>query len=239
MRIRAISCAVIALAAGTAQAALFSFASGSASQAWTFQGTGLGVQDGTGPNDPITLMIDDNNGPLPTLNVSTQFNANFALSYAGSVPLGGGALSHNYTALGSFSFVDMVSGTPLLTVNFNNALFTARGLTNSWFTTASLQGDANGGAGVTMVWQGANLPGYGLAPGTLVNAGFGFDLTALNTSGALPYGGQSPGTGLTPNFAPVGNWFAEASFSAVGAIPAPGAGVALGLGMLAARRRRR
>jgi MYXO-CTERM domain-containing protein len=238
MRFRAISCALIALAAGSAQAAFFSFASGSAGNAWTFNGNGLTITDGTGTN-PITLLIDDNNGPLATLNVSSTFDANIILAYAGSTNLGGGNFAHNYTAQGTFSFTDMVSGTPLLNVAFTGALFTAQGGQNSWYSTAALQGNPSGGATVTMNWTGANLPGYNLAPGSLVNQSFAFDFSALNTSGALPYGGQSPGTPLTANFVPTGTWFSEASFSAAGNIPAPGALALLGLGTLVATRRRR
>src|SRR5687767_11935758 len=147
MWIRATSFAAVVVAAGAAQGAFFSFASGSASSAWTFQGNGLNFTDGTGPNDPITLFIDDNNGPLPTLGVSTQFNSNVALAYSGSVNLGGGNFSHNYTAQGSYSFTDILSGVTLLTVNFNNALFTAQGAALSWYPTAALQAS---GPGVSM-----------------------------------------------------------------------------------------
>ncbi len=239
MKIRAISCAVLALAAtGAANAAFFSFASGSAGNAWTFNGNSLAFTDGTG-NNPVSLLIDDNNGPLATLSVSTVFDANVILAYAGSTALGGGNFAHNYTAQGSFSFLDIASGTPLLNVAFTGALFTAQGGQSSWYSTGSLQGNPANGATVNMTWTGANLPGYGLAPGALEQQGFAFDLSALNTSGALPYAGQNPGTALTPNFAPVGPWFSEGSFSASGVIPAPGAGILLGLGALAAARRRR
>jgi MYXO-CTERM domain-containing protein len=238
MRIRALSCALVALAAGSAQAAMFSFGSGSAGNAWTFTGNGLGITDGTGAN-PLTLLIDDNNGPLPTLNVSTTFDANITLAYVSSVSIGGGNFAHTYTAQGNFSFFDVPAGSPLLNVAFTGALFTAMGAQNSWYSTGSLQGNPAGGATVTMTWTGANLPGYNLAPGALVNQSFAFDLSALNTSGVIPYGGQNPGTSLTPNFAPTGAWFAEASFSAMGNIPSPGALALLGLGSLVALRRRR
>ena len=235
---RILACAAIALTAGSAQAAFFSFASDTADHAWTFTGSGANVSDATGVNDPIILHIDDNNGVLPRLDVSTQFNASYSLVFQGDVSLGGGVFSHNYLASGSYQFIDIPSGTTLLTVNFTNCLFTARGGAASWFSTAALQGDDGNGATVSMIWGGANLPGYGLAPGALpAPRGFGFDHTALNTSGVIPWNGQNPGVGLT-NMLPNATWFSEASFSASTA-PAPGGVAVLGLAGLALARRRR
>ena len=240
MMSRILACAAVALAAGSAQAAFFSFASDSRDHAWTYSGTGANVVDATAPNDPVTLLIEDNNGALPALSVSAQFNALYTLTFAGDVPLGGGAVSHNYLASGSFHFVDVASGTNLLTVNFTNCLFTARGLASSWFSTGALQGDNGSGATVDMIWSGASLPGYGLAPGALAgDRGFGFDLTSLNTSGAIPYGGQNPGVALDQNHFPTQTWFSEASFSASAVVPTPGSIAVIGLAGLAAARRRR
>lgn len=239
MTFRLLSCAAIALATGSAQASFFSFASDSRDNAWTFSGTGANVVDATAPNSPVTLLIEDNNGGLPALSVSTQFNALISLTFAGDVPLGGGAVSHNYTASGSYHFMDVAAGVNLLTINFTNCLFTARGLTSSWFSTAALQGDDGSGASVVMIWSGANLPQYGLTPGVLpAPRGFAFDMTALNTSGAIPYNGQNPGVGLGANHFPVATWFAESSFSASTA-PAPGGIAVLGLAGLAMAKRRR
>src|SRR5204862_314921 len=85
-------------------------------------------------------------------------------------------------------------GSTLFSVTFSNVLFTARGTASSWSTTAAIQGDNSLGATVNMTWSGANLPGYGLATGGQYNGGFGFDLTALNTSGVIPWGAPNPGT---------------------------------------------
>ncbi len=240
MMSRYLVCAAVALTAGSAQASFFSFASDSRDQAWTFSGTGANVVDATAPNSPVTLLIEDNNGALPALNVSTQFNALFSLAFAGDVALGGGTVSHNYLASGSYHFMDVASGMNLLTVTFTNCLFTARGGASSWFSTAALQGDEGNGASVVMTWSGASLPQYGLVPGVLpAPRGFAFDLSALNTSGAIPYSGQNPGVALDANHLPVSTWFSESSFSASTA-PTPGTVAVLGLaGMAAARRRRR
>ena len=235
---RLLPCAIVALAAGSANAAFLSFASDTADRAWTFTGNGANFTNGTGPNDPIVLHVDDNNGALPRLDVSVNFNANVTLNYVASVPLGGGAFSHNYLASGTFSFVDILSGTTLLTTTFSNALYTARGGQNSWFTTGALQADSFGGAVVNMVWGGASLPGYGLTPGAVVSHGFGFDLTVVNTSGAIPYNFQNPGVSLGANFLPTTTWYSESSFSA-GILPTPGTVSLLGLAGLALARRRR
>jgi hypothetical protein len=233
--VRTIACiAAVALAAGTAHGAFFSFASGTASGAWTFNSQG-GATFGSGLGQtPVTLLIDDRNGMLPTLEVSSRFLSSITLTHVASVPLGGGNFAHTYLANGGFSFVDTAAGTPLLTTEFTDALFTARGGQGAWGTTASLQGDS----GVSMVWSGANLPGYGLAPGALAQPSFAFGMAALNSSGAIPYNFEQPGRTLS-NSLPAGAWFAESSFTAA-AIPAPGAIGLLGTGgVLLARRRRR
>jgi hypothetical protein len=238
---------VIASAAGAllftagAQAAFFSFAADTLDQTWTFTGNGSSVTSATG-SSPVLLHIDDNNGAQPRLSVSASFSAQISLTFVGSVPMPGGAEAMVYAANGSFAFTDVVAGVPLLTTNFTNALFTTRGSDNTWGTTATLQVDHGMGATVSMVWGGAALPAYGLLPGMLDGGrGFAFDMVSLNSSGAIPYDGQSPGVSLNPGtHLPLSQWFAESSFSAYGSvIPAPGSLALLGIGALAARRRRR
>lgn len=232
----------MALLGGTANAALFSFASDTADRNWTFIGGNAAnhFHDGVGPNGKVDLMIDDNNGPLPTLTFSTRLQAQFDLTYVGSLPLGNGDFSHNYLVAGQFTFVDIATGTPLLFTTFSDGLFTARGGQNSWYTTAGFGADNFGGAKINMSWGGAALPGYGLNPGTFINPqGFQYTLTAINTSGKLPYDMSSPGVPLDSHGLPAQEWFAEGSYSASGNVPAPGAIVLSGMGILAAARRRR
>lgn len=227
------------LAAGSADAAFLSFASDTNDQAWTFTGTGATVTNATGQNNYLTLNIDDNNGPLPTIQVSTRFSANYTIDFVGTTTLPGGALAYSYAANGSFNFVDVATGTTIFTVNFTNALFSTRGSASAWSTTAALQGDNSLGGTVSMTWNGANLPGYGLSTGGVFNGGFGFDLTALNSNGTLPWSGQNPGVGVNANtHLPTATWFAESSFSAT-TIPSPSGLALLGIGGLAAVRRRR
>lgn len=231
--------AAVAVSAGSARAVFFSFASDLGDQVWTFSGgPGLSFGSATGVF-PIHLIVDDNNGPLPPLSVSTQFSASFTLTPVGSLPLGGSQYSHNYRAGGSFSFKDILSGVTLLTVDFSQGLFTSLGSEFAWGSTAGIQASAAVGSVVNMTWGGATLPGYGLAPGPLGAADFGFDLSALNTNGVIPFNFQNLGVAFTPaTMMPTQQWFAESSFSG-SAIPAPGAAAVLALAGLAAARRRR
>lgn len=234
--------AAMALAAGGAEAGLLSFASDSGGTNWTFTGLGANVNSAAGPGHLITLNIDDHNGALPTIQVSTRFTANYTLSHVASVPMPGGGLSQIYAASGSFNFVDVVVNQTILTVNFQNALFTTMGVQGQavWGTTAALQGEEAPGSSVSMVWNGASLPAYQLTPGPLgTPRGFSFALAAINTSGALPWPGTNPGVGLnTQTMLPSATWYSEASFAAF-AVPAPGAAGVLGLAGLAMARRRR
>src|SRR5262245_28247471 len=120
------ACAALAMAAGSANAAFFSFASDTQDNAWVFTGNGANVSSATnGSANPLVLLIDDDNGPLPPLQNTVSFAAQYTLSFVGSVPLPGGAISYNYAATGQFTFTDIATNTTLLTTTFSNALFTA------------------------------------------------------------------------------------------------------------------
>lgn len=234
--------AAIAVAAGSANAAFFSFASDRASGAWTFTGSGASITAATGPMNFLDLHIDDQNGPMPTITNSVIFRADFTISYVGSIPLGAGAFSHNYLSQGTFTFLDVATGTALLTTVFEGGLFTARGGASSWFSTAALQADNGPGGFVGMTWGGRDLPAYGLGTGPLAGlpSGFAFDFTALNTSGSIPYDNSSPGVEVdTATRLPVQQWWSESSYSAHGFVPTPGTLALVGMGGLVLARRRR
>jgi MYXO-CTERM domain-containing protein len=236
--IAAVAAVTIVSVAGTAHAAFMSFASDSADRAWTFTGSGSSFTANSlgGSANPIILNIDDNNGPQPTLQFSCAFTSTTTIAFAGDVTVGG-AISHNYTASGSYSFTDLATNTTIFSVTYSGLLFTARGGSGTWLTTAALQGDNTGGS-VTMTWSGANLPNYGLANNATYHGGFSFALDAINTSGVIPYGGQNPGASLTNNL-PNATWFSEASFTAT-TVPTPAGLSLLALsGALGTRRRRR
>ncbi len=236
------ACAALAFAAGSANAAIFGFGGTSSDETWIYTGNGGAISGATGAQ-PIVLTVGDDFGPAQPLLASVTFSANYTLTFVGSIPLPGGAVSYAYAASGQFVFTDVVTNTTLLTTNFSNALFTARGSANAWSTTGSLQVDDSSGATVSMVWGGANLPLYGLSPGTLDGSprDFSFDLSTINTSGSIPYNGTGPGVALNPNtHLPSTTWFADASYTAdARSIPTPGSLALLGLGGLALRRRRR
>lgn len=238
-----LACAALVFAAGSANAALFSFDTNTSDHAWTFTGNGANVQNGTnGSADPLVLTIEDENGLAAPLQASVSFSAQYTLTFVGSVNLPGGAISYNYAASGQFTFTDIFTGTTLLTTSFSNALFNARGDQAHWFTTGNLSVDDSGGATLSMVWGGAALPQYGLAPGSLNGSPRDtmFGLSIMNTSGALPYNGSNPGVPINANTKlPSQNWFAESNYSAAARVPTPGSLALLGLGGLAMRRRRR
>jgi len=235
--------AALALAAGSANAAFFSFATDTSDHSWVYTGSGANIQNATnGSSDPMTLVIDDENGLASPLQVSVAFSAQYTLTFVGSVNLPGGAISYNYAASGQFVMSDIATGTALLTTTFSNALFTARGDQSRWFTTAGLQVDDSGGSTLSMIWGGAALPQYGLAPGALNGSprDFNFGLTVINTSGSIPYNGTGPGVAINANTKlPSQTWFSESSFAAAARVPAPGSLALLGLGALAMGRRRR
>ena len=235
------SASVIALMAGSASAAFFSFASDRDDMSWTFTGAGASITDAHDPGDPLVLLVDDQNGILPELEFDVEFNASMTITHVGSIPVGTN-WSHNYLLSGTFEFLD-ATGAPLLTVSLDNALLTALGGQASWYTTATMQGSDLGTNGVTVdyVWHGSALPDYELFPGLQSDpSDFGFDLTVLNTSGILPYMGGGEGVGLDANMLPDQTWYSEASYSGwANPIPTPAGALTLVLGGLVATRRRR
>ena len=225
-----LGCAVLALAAGSAQAAYFSFASDNNHTDWTFGGFGASVNDAQDPSDPMQLLIDDDNGLLPQLAFNVEFEADFDIAFVGSVPLGGN-LVHTYSVNGTFSFLQ--AGNPLLTGTITNGALSAIGTQGAWFSTAAIQGNDNPNGSVSYQWFGADNPAYGLFASTSIGPDDGaFTLTVLNDG--------TPGVGLDPANLPSNEWFSEGSFSGSAQfIPTPGSLAVLGLAALAGLRRRR
>ena len=257
-----VTAAGVLLAAGSANAAFFSFASDSSSSDWTFQyippaspgGSGTIIDSSGAPGRfaPVVLHVDDDNGSSPTIQLDSRFDAEFSVDHVTSVdltvPLG--YWSHLYSVSGSFSFADD-TGNTLLTVDVENALLTAAGGAFSWDSAAAILG-ADGTASVTYTATQALIDalggeaaaaGYGLAVGSSEpGADFGFDLTVINEFGDRPLpAGTELGADLDPQtLMPISRWFSEGSYSGSATIiPAPGSVALLALGGIAAGRRRR
>lgn len=250
-----LSILTVAGLAGSAQAALFSFASDDASNAFTFVGTaGAGnsfTMTQQGARIPVTLKIDDNNGPLPSVALNVFFEAEFTLGWIGSLGTGN-SQTHAYSATGNFRFVDANGGVLLsiATTGQNPAGMTIGGTMSNWASAGSLFGSDNADGGTVAYTTspalftlasgaGANLEQYGIFGGANATSigtdDFGFSLTFVSaaTGGAVPINSTSR--------LPTGAWRAEGSYSGSATwIPAPGTMALVGIaGGLIARRRRR
>jgi uncharacterized protein (TIGR03382 family) len=243
-------------AAGTAQGTLFSFAANSNSNGYTFAGgAGAGgtfsIADFSRPNTYM-LLVDDNNGPQPTVSMPVEFHAALTASGGQSNLIGGSLYHHVYHVSGSFGFYAMM-GNPLLTVTVGSAapgVLTVPGGAGSWSSSGAILGaDAFADvtytatqAFVTAMGGASNAAMYGIILGSSSNASsvgpddFSFSLSTVNAS--------SPGAPVVIDpvtKAPTTTWRCESSFSgsATGGIPAPGSAALLGLaGALILRRRR-
>jgi hypothetical protein len=230
----------LAVAASSAHATLFSFASDNDHTSYTFGGFGQFVSNASDPSDRFTLLVDDDNGPLPALTFDVSFRFDGLLNHIASVPLGGGTFLHTYSLSGvqggpaSFGFFDAL-GNPVLTAVFAGGLFTAEGGQASWGSTAGIQGGDITGQ-VTYTWFGPTNAAYGLFSGasSIGIDDAAFTLTFLNSGG-------NPGVGLGPTAPyPGSEWQSEGSYSGSARfIPAPGVLTLAGLGAGLLIRRKR
>lgn len=234
------------LSLSSASGALFSFAAnGQEVPEFTPHFTGLGDTIDS-LRVPITLWIEDDNGPLPPASFDTFFYSDFSLTHLGSDDFTSslGYFEHNYALNGSFEL-----GFGLITVTVENALMTARGEQDTWFSTATMQGgDFGDNNNVTYTisqraidlfeQSGIDTASYGLFAGSSVGLDdFGFALSSIQPLGTegVTNAGVQLGSGALPF-----DWEAQASFTgAAFFVPAPGAVSVLTLGGLAAARRRR
>ena len=252
----------LAISGTMAHGAFFSFASDTDDASWTFtydaQTRTISDAEGlAGPGlspDPIRLLIDDNNGATPAIEVMANLDASLTLSsYAGVG--NGGLVIHTYLLNGSFDFmIDDGNGNavPGITVQVQDSVMTAAGNQSNWFSTAAMQGSSDAPSDVqyivhpVMLDMFPDLANLGVFVGESIPfEDFGFDLTVLNTNGKQGFDpGANPqdrGVSLGQDLFPAQQWYSEASFSGSAQfIPTTGSVSVLAISGLAlgARRRR-
>ncbi len=239
---RLTSLVAVAGAAACAQAGIFSFASDFSDESWTwrgeFHGGHFALEDGTPPSDLMQLLIDDGNGGLDPLVFDVDFSAHLDVAYLGSSSIGGGKFLHSYTVEGDVGWYTAAG--PVLEMSADGALLTIVGNEFSWDSAGSLFG-ADSWAGVTYTSY-VDAPAYGMYLGQNISpADFSFTITALNTSGVIPYDFSNPGAELDPTtMFPADEIFAEGSFSGSAQfVPTPGSLALLaGAALVGVRRRR-
>lgn len=229
--------------AATANAGIFSFASDFSDQSWTFSGEfhagHFAFEDGIDNSDPMTLMIDDANGVLDPLTFEVDFNMHADVDYVSSTPLGGGKFLHTYEVEEAVAGWFTDTG-PVLEMTFDGSIITIVGDEFGWDSAGSIFG-SDSWADVQYTSH-IDAPEYGMFEGDSVGPqDFGFSLTAINTSGALPYDFGSPGATLDPDtMLPTEEIFAEGSYSGSARfVPTPAtASLLVGAGLIGLRRRR-
>ncbi len=231
---RFLACATVVAVAGSAHAALFSFASDVDSGSFTFYGAGGGVVDAQDSADTQLLFIDDTNGVFPTLPIVVEFEAAFQMAYVASVPVTGNTFVHTYALAGAFGFFDPGTGLPILTAALTGGSMTALGSATAWGTSETIQVNDIGDSEIVYTWWGPAIPEYGLYPGNSIgpdDAAFTLTLT-LNAAG--------PGVPLGTDGLPSTAWVSEGSYSGSAFfVPTPGAAALAGMGLIGMTRRRR
>lgn len=221
----------IALAAGAAQAALFSFASDRNPDGPTFSGLASSVITDGGPQDAngavtVSFLVDrDDDGPGVAQVIEGRFEFNAVIT-AYSVVGFSGQFNHQFALDGSMSIIDTATNLPVFVAAFDNALF------SSWSNSQASLGRSAQMQDSDESDLGLSFATFGALADIDVSAqrDFGFSLSNVR----LANGNRVPvnqGALGTP-------WRAEGSFSAH-AVPTPGA-LALGAlgGLVMARRRR-
>lgn len=232
MRTTTLSALALAISAGAANAATFSFASDSNQTDFTFAGVGNSVTDAQDPTDPVVLLLDDNNGPAPALSYNVEFDASFTITHVASNQVAPGVFTHAYALNGSFTFSQ--GGSALLKVSIADGALIALGQQATWGSTDTILGSDDPGS-VEYEWFGGDLPAYGVYNGVSIGTDdAAFTLTFLQTA-------LGSGVALNPQtMLPDVRWNSEGSYSGTAFfVPAPGAIALTALAGLVASRRRR
>jgi MYXO-CTERM domain-containing protein len=242
--VRSLIIAGVAGAAASAQAGILSFASDFSDESWTFGGGTHGghfaIHDGTPHTDLMELLIDDDNGPLDPLSFDVDFNFHAHMSHVSSTPIHGGMYLHTYDIDGDAGWY--TSSGPVVEMTFDGAVMTVIGEALGWGSSGSIFGDGTF-SGITYTSY-VDAPSHGIYAGESVGLDdFAFTLTAINTSGVIPYDHDPAfrGVALDPGtMLPAHDFFAEGSYSGSAQfVPAPGALAVLGLAGAGVGRRRR
>lgn len=222
-----------------AQQVTFSLASDEDSNNPVFAGFGSSLVDVAGSNESFSLLVDDANGPLPTLEfIRLTVEADFELTYIGSTEIAPGFYTHQYFADGTFAFDTISTGAgPLLTAEVSGAVLTAVGGEDFWASPATLGASDFAQAEITYTWGGDDFADYGLFNGaTSVVDGAddgAFTLTLLGND-------FGSGVQLGTDGLPADGFVSEASFSGSATfVPAPGTAALLACGAGIGLRRRR
>lgn len=236
MRFYTIAALTLTATTASAQNVTFSFASDTATEQPTFAGT---ADDGLMSNSRVRtdLLVDDANGPLPTLEYNTSFYNDFELTTVGSTLLPSGQYLHTYKINGSFRF----QAETVMSVTIEGGVLTALGDEFNWGSTATIQASSLAGSTVTYDWMTGDQPAYNLFNGSsasvMTDAAFTLtNLISFPDTGPVTNGvAINPGSGL-----PTHDWQSEGSFSGSAFfIPAPGSALlvtAAGIGLLRRRR---
>ncbi|MDX2146364.1 MAG: PEP-CTERM sorting domain-containing protein [Planctomycetota bacterium] len=228
---RSVWCLSLALAAGSAQAAFFSFASDRNNDGPTFTSgnSSVSILDGRtrdGNNTVLTnFLVDvDENGPVAEVAYDTRFQFTGSLANYQVTSVAGTNI-HAFTVNGSFEIIANDSNAAIFTATFTDAVFTSISESRTLLgRTANISADDTTNA-VTFTTAGplANIDVSG-------NRNFNFTLTALQTLNGARVGVSANGL--------LQDWISEGSFSAQ-AIPTPGSLALAVLGVAGMARRRR
>ncbi|MEO0511983.1 MAG: hypothetical protein AAF108_03695 [Planctomycetota bacterium] len=225
--------------AASAQQITFSFASDSDSNDPTFVGSSDTFGNAPSAEPDFSLLVDDGNGPLPTLEFADLlFMADFSITSFGKTMIAPGLFLHNYSVDGVFALSDAGSNN-ILEADVAGGVMSIVGGENSWATSGSIITSDIDMSEITYRWGGMDFPDYLIFNGQ-ESAGDDLD-DGVFTLTFLADSSSDGVVELDDNGLPVEEWTAEASFSGStrSLIPTPGAVAMIGLGGLLGAVRRR
>ena len=130
MRNLSLAIAALAFAAGSAQAALFSFASDRNTDGPTFSALASNtVSDGRTLDANGIISVDfladrDDNGPIAAQSILARFEFSANITSYQPVPFAGQFI-HNFTLSGGYNIIDDATNAVIFSATFSNALFSS------------------------------------------------------------------------------------------------------------------